>query len=66
MVNCGILNSRSNGMYAFLPLGQRALMKLTKVIDEEMASVNAQRLSLPLLTQGQLWKKTGTAFLSVI
>ncbi|XP_027224345.2 probable proline--tRNA ligase, mitochondrial [Penaeus vannamei] len=59
MVNCGILSSRSNGMYAFLPLGQRALTKLTKVIDEEMASVNAQRLSLPLLTPGQLWKITG-------
>ncbi|XP_042859358.1 probable proline--tRNA ligase, mitochondrial [Penaeus japonicus] len=59
MVNCGILSSRSNGMYAFLPLGQRALMKLMKVIDEEMVTVNAQRLSLPLLTPGQLWKKTG-------
>ncbi|KAK8729675.1 hypothetical protein OTU49_008264 [Cherax quadricarinatus] len=59
LVNCGIINSRSNGMFALLPLGQRVIDKLTAIIDEEMRHIGAQKLLLPLLTSGHLWKKTG-------
>ncbi|KAK8729677.1 hypothetical protein OTU49_008264 [Cherax quadricarinatus] len=57
LVNCGIINSRSNGMFALLPLGQRVIDKLTAIIDEEMRHIGAQKLLLPLLTSGHLWKK---------
>ena len=46
-------------MYAFLPLGQRALTKLSTLIDEGMKVVGAQKVLLPALTAGHLWKKTG-------
>ncbi|XP_071536694.1 probable proline--tRNA ligase, mitochondrial isoform X2 [Panulirus ornatus] len=55
----GIVSLRSNGMFAFLPLGQRVISKLVALIDEEMRSISAQKLSLPLLTSGHLWKITG-------
>ncbi|KAK7073176.1 prolyl-tRNA synthetase [Halocaridina rubra] len=59
MMECGILRPRGNGMFAFLPLGLRALEKLSAVIDEEMKRVGAQKILLPSLTSGLLWKKTG-------
>lgn len=59
MMDWGILRARGNGMYAILPLGQRALAKLSAVIDEEMRRIGAQKLLLPTLTVGHLWKKTG-------
>ncbi|KAG7157704.1 proline--tRNA ligase-like [Homarus americanus] len=59
LVDCGVINCRSNGMFALLPLGQRVITKLMKVIDEEMKLVGAQKMLLPLLTSGQLWRATG-------
>lgn len=59
LMDTGIISLRSHGMFGLLPLGQRVMMKLTKLIDQEMNRVGAQRLSLPLLTNGDLWKKTG-------
>ncbi|XP_066981482.1 probable proline--tRNA ligase, mitochondrial isoform X1 [Macrobrachium rosenbergii] len=59
LLDCGIVRPRGNGMYAFLPLGQRVLAKLTNIIDEEMKLIGAQKLLLPTLTSGHLWKKTG-------
>lgn len=59
LMDTGIISLRSNGMFALLPLGERVMMKLTKLIDKEMSCIGAQRLSLPLLTSGDLWKKTG-------
>ncbi|XP_076055064.1 prolyl-tRNA synthetase 2-like protein, mitochondrial isoform X2 [Oratosquilla oratoria] len=59
MTELGALHPRSNGMYALLPLGLRALEKLNKSIDEEMSYIGAQKIALPILTSGHLWKKTG-------
>ncbi|XP_068250561.1 probable proline--tRNA ligase, mitochondrial [Palaemon carinicauda] len=59
LVDCGIVRPRGNGMFAFMPLGQRVLAKLTDLIDEEMKLVGAQKMLLPTLTSGHLWKKTG-------
>lgn len=64
-MDTGIISLRSHGMFALLPLGQRVMMKLTKLIDEEMNRVGAQRLSLPLLTNGDLWKKTGKKYINI-
>lgn len=42
-----------------LPLGLRALNKLEGVIDQEMARVGGQKLSLPLVLPKELWQRTG-------
>ncbi|KAG0719664.1 putative proline--tRNA ligase, mitochondrial [Chionoecetes opilio] len=59
LMDTGVISLRSNGMFALLPLGQRVMTKLIKLMDTEMSCIGAQRLSLPLLTSGNLWKKTG-------
>lgn len=59
MLDMGIIRHANPGCYHLLPLGLRSVEKLTKIIDEEMQSIGAQKLALPYLTSSELWKKTG-------
>ena len=49
----------SQGLFHYLPLATRSIRKLTDLIDDSMASVGAQRVSLPMLTPAALWKASG-------
>ena len=52
-------------MFTFLPLGLRVLNKLQKIIDNELHQIGCQKVTLPTLTSGELWKTTGIFVLSV-
>lgn len=56
--NC-ILQPGHSGAYHYMPLGLRALEKLIRVIDEELQSIGAQKMSMPTMMQAALWEKTG-------
>jgi prolyl-tRNA synthetase len=60
----GIVRQNSPGLFTLTPLGVRSLEKLVKIVDEELKNVGCQKLQLPILTAGNLWKKTGTEKLS--
>jgi prolyl-tRNA synthetase len=47
------------GTYCLLSLAQRSLDKLVSIVEKELKSVGAQRISLPALTLGELWKTSG-------
>ena len=49
----------SQGLFHYLPLATRCIRKLTDLIEDAMASVGAQRVSLPMLTPAGLWKQSG-------
>lgn len=55
----GIIRHANPGCYHLLPLGLRSIEKLTKIIDDEMKSIEAQKLAMPYLTNSDLWKRTG-------
>lgn len=68
MIDNGIIHQASNGLFNFLPLGQRALQKLMNVVDCHMQAIGAQKITFPVLTNTALWKSTGkcaSVFLSV-
>ena len=48
-----------SGVYAYLPLGWKALKKIEDVIRQEMDAVGAQEVLLPALQPLELWQKTG-------
>ncbi|KAJ8664877.1 hypothetical protein QAD02_006539 [Eretmocerus hayati] len=58
LVDNGIIHSSDTGMFTFLPLGMRVLNKLIQIVEEEMTSINGQRILLPSLTSTRLWKKS--------
>ncbi|PKK74428.1 class II aaRS and biotin synthetase [Rhizophagus irregularis] len=46
-------------MYSLLPLALRSLDKIERIIDFEMTSIGAQKLSLSILLSASTWKQTG-------
>ncbi len=47
------------GVYAFLPLGYKAIMKASQIVREEMNAIGAQEFHLPALNPEALWSQSG-------
>lgn len=58
LMDAGIISSTDSGMFYFLPLGNRVVEKLEKLVDEEMKLIGAQKIRVPALTSASLWEKT--------
>ena len=51
----GYIRRITAGIYAYMPLMWRVLNKITKIVQEEMASVGALQTLLPQLQPAELW-----------
>ncbi|KAK0415725.1 hypothetical protein QR680_012087 [Steinernema hermaphroditum] len=47
------------GLFAVLPVGQRVIEKLTRLVDSELNALGAQKLTMPILGSKEIWEKTG-------
>ena len=61
MLQAGIIDQVSAGVYSYLPLAWRSLRKIEQIIRDEMDAVGGQELRLPALHPRQLWDKSGRA-----
>jgi prolyl-tRNA synthetase len=59
MIRAGMIRALAAGIYAFLPLGYRVMLKVMQVIREEMDAIGGQELHLPALSPIELWEETG-------
>lgn len=59
MIRSGLMRKVAAGIYEYLPLGFRSIMKVENIIREEMALGGAQEVLLPIMTPSELWKETG-------
>lgn len=59
MLELGLIRSTSNGSYHILPLLQKSIEKCSNLIDFYMKKIDGQKISMPLLTSSELWKKSG-------
>ncbi len=59
MLRAGLMRQLTAGVYAYLPLGYRAMMKAMTILREEMNAIGAQEFHLPALNPEQLWIQTG-------
>ncbi|MFH1771208.1 MAG: proline--tRNA ligase [Candidatus Omnitrophota bacterium] len=55
----GFLMMVSSGIYAYLPLGYRVLMKISAIIRKHMNACGAQELLMSALQPIEIWQKTG-------
>ena len=62
MLRGGLIRQSCSGIYHFLPMGQRALDKLSQLVHSTMGHIGAQKMAMPFLTPATLWKKTGGTF----
>ncbi len=59
MVRAGLIRKLSGGLYTFMPLGLRALQKVSQIVREEMNRAGAQEILMPALQPAELWERSG-------
>jgi prolyl-tRNA synthetase len=55
----GYIRKLAAGVYTYLPLMQRVLLKVTQIVREEMNRAGAQEILMPVLQPAELWMQTG-------
>ncbi len=58
-LRAGLIRQLSSGVYSYLPLGFRVLLKIINIIREEMNRAGASEVLLPALHPAEIWKKSG-------
>lgn len=59
MIELGLIKSTSNGSYHILPILQKSIDKCMNLIDFYMQKIDGQKMTMPVLTAADLWKKSG-------
>ncbi len=59
LLRAGYIRQLSAGIYNYLFLAQRSMLKITKIVREEMDAIGAQEFYLPALNPAEVWKESG-------
>jgi prolyl-tRNA synthetase len=59
MIRAGMVRALAAGVYVYLPLAQKVVGKVTRIVREEMDRIGGQEFSLPSLSPIELWEQTG-------
>ncbi|KAB8138773.1 proline--tRNA ligase [Gracilibacillus oryzae] len=59
LVRAGYIRQTASGVYSFLPLGNKVLKNVEKIVREEMEKAGAVEMLMPALQPADLWKETG-------
>jgi prolyl-tRNA synthetase len=59
LLRAGMNPRTAAGLYSYLPLAWRSLLKIETIIREEMDAIGAQEMLTPILTPAELWHQSG-------
>ena len=59
LVRGGYVRQVASGIYSILPLGKRVLMKIERIIREEMDGIGGQEILLPVVMPREMWEESG-------
>jgi prolyl-tRNA synthetase len=59
LIRGGFIRQLAAGIYSFLPLGQRTMLRIMNIVREEMDAAGGQEFFLPALHPADLWQETG-------
>src|SRR4051794_37030970 len=59
LVRAGYIRQLGAGIYSYLPLAQRAILRITEIVREEMNAIGAQEFYLPALNPREVWEEPG-------
>lgn len=58
-IRAGLVRFVGAGLYSYLPLGWRVAQKIEGILQDEMGSIGAQEMKMPVVHPAELWKATG-------
>ena len=59
MIRAGYIRKLASGIYTYLPLGWRSLLKIANIVRQEMNAAGAQEVLMPIVQPMELWQRTG-------
>src|ERR1022692_214230 len=59
LLRAGYIRQLSAGIYSYLFLAQRSLLKIQQIVREEMDRMGAQEMFLPALHPAEVWQESG-------
>jgi prolyl-tRNA synthetase len=59
LLRAGYIRKLTAGVYIYLPLMQRVLLKISQIVREEMDRAGAFEITMPVLHPAELWQETG-------
>lgn len=59
LLRAGMVRQLGAGIYSYLPLAQRSVLKISNIIREEMNGIGAQEFYLPALNPAEVWQESG-------
>jgi prolyl-tRNA synthetase len=59
LLRAGYIRQLSAGIYSYLFLAQRALLKIQRIVRQEMDAIGAQEMFLPALNPAEVWQESG-------
>jgi prolyl-tRNA synthetase len=59
LLRAGYIRQLAAGIYSYLFPAQRSLLKITRIVREEMDGIGAQEIYLPALNPAELWQESG-------
>jgi len=59
LLRAGYVRQLAAGLYIYLPLGWKVLNRINEIIREEMDTIYAQEISMPVLHPAEIWQETG-------
>ncbi|MDP8982236.1 MAG: proline--tRNA ligase [Acidobacteriota bacterium] len=59
LLRAGYIRQLAAGIYSYLYLAHRSMLKITAIVREEMDSIGAQEMLLPAIHPAELWQESG-------
>ncbi len=59
LLRAGMVRQLGAGIYSYLPLAQRSVLKISQIIREEMNAIGGQEFYLPALNPAEVWQESG-------
>src|ERR671922_849303 len=59
LLRAGYIRQLSAGIYSYLFLAQRSLLKIQQIVREEMDAIGGQEMYLPALNPAEVWQESG-------
>ncbi len=59
LIRAGFIRKIAAGVYTYLPLGRRVLLKIERIVREEMDKIGANEILMPIIQPAELWKQSG-------
>lgn len=62
LLRAGFIHQLSSGIYSYLPLAKRSMLKIENIMREEINQIGGQEIMMPVVHPVEIWQETGRWF----